>query len=140
MYNRSFPLAGKVDIALGSRRHALKRLLAGAGLAGGVGCSMSDSSQDRPRTDNAAPVQPLAIRSAGYRLVQNWDFGTNITNDKALKDAFFTRYIYDDGKLDTLNDEWQRYRDNDNHVFEDAALALVARAPAAVASGQIESA
>jgi len=32
--------------------------------------------------------------------------------------------------LDTLNDEWQRYRDHDNHVIRDGVLALVARVPA----------
>ena len=71
--------------------------------------------------------------------MQNWDFASTVTDDRQLREAFFTRFVYEGGKLDKLNDEWQRYRDHDNHVFEDGALALVARAPNEVASGKIES-
>jgi len=71
--------------------------------------------------------------------VQDWDFAAKVNDLTKLRDAFFTRFVYEGGKLDHLNDEWQRYRDNDNHVFEDRMLALVARAPTEVASGKIES-
>lgn len=92
------------------------------------------------RAEAAEPEIPLAIRGKAYRLVQDWDFENNITDLTKLRSHFFTRYVYNGGKLDALNDEWQRYRDNDNHVFEDGALALVARAPTGVvANGQIES-
>lgn len=86
------------------------------------------------------PKLPEALRGQGYRLVKDWDFGRTVTNEAQLKSEFFTRYIYDNGKLDKLKDEWQRYRDNRNHVFENGLLALVARAPAGVlAPDKIES-
>lgn len=116
-----------------ARRQLLQRLLAGAGWA--AGAPMAARAADTPPT----PTVPAAIRDQGYRLAQNWDFGRTVTDSAALRDAFFTRFVYDGGKLDRLNDEWQRYRDNDNHVFEDGMLALVARAPAGIASGKIES-
>ena len=55
--------------------------------------------------------------ASGYRLVKDWDFGTTIRDQDALRREFHTRYIYGNGTLDHLNDEWSRYRDNDNHVF-----------------------
>ena len=127
-------LLGQVAAA---RRQLLQRLLAGAGWAAGSACTTAAT----PRAGEApsAPPVPAAIRDQGYRLAQNWDFTATVTDDRQLRDAFFTRFIYEGGKLDKLNDEWQRYRDNDNHVFEDGALALVARAPNGVASGKIES-
>lgn len=126
-----------------SRRRLLQRLVAGAGLAA---LGADASAQAGPRApsqalrDSSASVElPRPIQAGGYRLVQNWDFGSTVTNDEKLRDAFFTRYIYDQGRLDTLNDEWQRYRDHGNHVFEGGTLSLVARAPTDVASGLIES-
>ncbi|KQP43207.1 hypothetical protein ASF44_06465 [Pseudorhodoferax sp. Leaf274] len=82
---------------------------------------------------------PAPIAGTGYQLVKNWDFTSNVTDIATLRKEFFTRYIYNNGQQDALNDEWQRYRDNGNHAFEDDALALVARAPAGVARGKIES-
>src|SRR5215471_4730119 len=40
---------------------------------------------------------------------------------------WWTRFIYDDGKLDFLNDEQQRYRENKNHVMTGQSLILTAR-------------
>jgi len=118
-----------------ARRQLLQRLLAAAGWAAG------SASAATPRAGEAlaTPPVPAAIRDQGYRLAQNWDFASTVTDDRQLREAFFTRFVYEGGKLDKLNDEWQRYRDHDNHVFEDGALALVARAPTEVASGKIES-
>jgi beta-glucanase (GH16 family) len=48
--------------------------------------------------------------------------GTSLNMDK-----WFTRYIYDGGTRDHLNDEQQRYRDNNNHVIANGILSLVAR-------------
>src|SRR5688572_14726984 len=42
---------------------------------------------------------------------------------------WFTRYIYDNGKMDHFNDEKQRYRDKGNHVLADGILSLVAQPP-----------
>jgi beta-glucanase (GH16 family) len=75
----------------------------------------------------------------GYKLVQNWDFGVNIRDQAELRQQFYTRYIYDNGRLDHLNDEWSRYRDNDNHVFLDGNLALVARVKEVAKPGEVES-
>ncbi len=79
----------------------------------------------RSRVRDLLPPEP--IRGKGYKLVQNWDFGVNIRDETELRQQFHTRYIYDNGRLDHLNDEWPRYRDNANHVFLDGNLALVAR-------------
>ncbi|MDB5815506.1 MAG: hypothetical protein JWN23_2623 [Rhodocyclales bacterium] len=60
---------------------------------------------------------------AGYGLAFNDEFnGTSLNTDK-----WFTRYIYDGGTKDRLNDEQQRYRDNNNHVIANGVLSLVAR-------------
>jgi beta-glucanase (GH16 family) len=83
--------------------------------------------------------QPAAIAGQGYRLVKDWSFGDSVRDLKQLREQFHTRFIYDGGKLDTLNDEWQRYRDNDNHEFSDGGVALVARVPRELKNGQIES-
>jgi beta-glucanase (GH16 family) len=84
-------------------------------------------------------IEPPAIAGRGYRLVKNWDFAATVTDDATLQQEFFTRYIYDNGRLDFLNDEWQRYRDRDNHRFEDGALSLVAHLRGGLAPGGIES-
>jgi beta-glucanase (GH16 family) len=103
------------------------------GLAAGAGAAALGSG-------TAVPLPPAAAEN-GYRLAKDWDFARGIRTQAALRAEFFTRYIYDQGRLDYLNDEWQRYRDNANHVFVDGALALVARLPegARLAPGSIES-
>jgi len=121
-----------LDEVSAARRQLLRHALAGAGWLG-AGASFAAAPA------SGVPAVPAPIRDKGYRLVQDWDFAATVTDQAALREAFFTRFIYEGGRLDRLNDEWQRYRDNDNHVFEDGALALVARAPAEVASGKIES-
>jgi beta-glucanase (GH16 family) len=45
------------------------------------------------------------------------------------KTKWFTRYIYNNGKMDHFNDERQRFRENGNHVFKDGILNLVAMKP-----------
>lgn len=127
-----------LDPARHSRRHLLQCLLAGS-TALSLGRCMPAAARKLGPVADAAVQSPLAVRDQDYRLVHNWDFAATITDEASLRDAFFTRYIYNGGKLDSLKDEWQRYRDNDNHIFEKGALALVARAPAGVARGKIES-
>ena len=123
-----------------SRRRLLQRLLAGAGSAAlGLGGAQGHASARAQGAAAAALKLPRAIRGRGYRLARNWDFGSTVATIGKLRDEFFTRFIYDEGRLDKLNDEWQRYRDHDNHVFEGGALSLVARAPTELASGHIES-
>ena len=68
---------------------------------------------------------------AGYVLAFNDEFnGTALNRDK-----WFTRFIYGGGTQDYLNDEQQRYRDNDNHRVADGVLSLVARKVANNANG-----
>lgn len=103
----------------------------------------------RPATKPAPPAKkkmakttvpvPAALRDRNYALVKNWDFGATVTTRARLSDEFFTRYIYNDGKLDFLNDEWQRYRDNDNHVLDGRTLKLTARIGEGLKPGGIES-
>ena len=59
----------------------------------------------------------------GYGLVFNDEFaGTELNRNK-----WFTRYIYGSETLDRLNDENQRYADNDNHRVSGGVLSLVAK-------------
>lgn len=115
-----------------SRRRVLQCLLASSGALA--------LTAARSTSMPSAPEMPAPIKNKGYRLIHDWDFGATVTNLAEMRESFFTRYIYNDGKQDKLNSEWQRYRDNGNHVFEDGALALVARAPTgAMSEGAIES-
>ena len=83
---------------------------------------------------------PLVQAGLDYVPVKNWDFGHNIRDGNELREEFWTRYGGALGTLDYLNDEWQRYRDNDNHCFNADSLSLVARAPTdTLAVGKIES-
>jgi hypothetical protein len=54
---------------------------------------------------------------------------------KLDQSKWFTRYIYTGpdgpGTLDYLNDEWQRFRETGNHVFDAGGLCLAALPPAA---------
>ena len=60
---------------------------------------------------------------AGYRLVFNDEFSGNALD----RHKWFTRYIYSSEGLDHLNDENQRYRDNDNQRVANGVLYLVAK-------------
>ena len=120
------------------RRRALRRFVGFGGAALGLPVSVR-AAPAPPALAAGGIAAPAPVRGQGYRLVQNWDFANEIRDAEQLRSQFFTRYVYEGGTLDTLNDEWQRYRDHDNHVFEDGALALVARAPQGLARGRIES-
>ncbi len=85
------------------------------------------------------PVVPPPIAGSSYRLVKDWSFKTNITNVTQMREEFYTRYVNYSGTLDHFNDEWQRYRDNNNHEFTPNGLALIARLPGEMKPGQIES-
>ncbi len=59
---------------------------------------------------------------AGYSLAFNDEFnGTALNTSK-----WFTRYIYANGTLDHLNDEQQRYTDNNTHTTANGLLNLTA--------------
>ena len=88
-----------------------------AGLAGGVVLTAGA---------RAAATEPPPLAGRGLQLVKNWDFRDTVTDAAALRGEFFTRYIYEAGRLDHLNDEWQRYRDEGHHRFGPQGLSLVA--------------
>jgi beta-glucanase (GH16 family) len=56
-------------------------------------------------------------------------FEDNFDGSSLDSAKWFTRYIYDNGKMDHFNDEKQRYRDKGNHVLADGILSLVAQPP-----------
>src|SRR5689334_15307070 len=97
-----------------SRRYALKHIAGSIAWLGASGCSSLVAS-----ASGAPPKIPPAVRSRNLQLLHNWDFRERIRTLQQLHAEFFTRYIYNNGRLDKLNDEWQRYRDNDNHLFEE---------------------
>jgi hypothetical protein len=94
-----------------------------------------------PPAGPQAPVPVGFAPNSGYRLVKDWNFTSAVRDQQALRREFHTRYIYADGSLDHLNDEWTRYRDRENHVFTPRGLGLVARVPAGAvaAPGAVES-
>jgi beta-glucanase (GH16 family) len=129
-----------------SRASATPRRLALVTVAGAVIALMAAFAMAAPARVQAEPNvtlpsgTPLGLTAdAGYRLVKNWDFVTKLRDEAALRAEFQTRYIYENGALDHLNDEWSRYRDEQNHVFTPAGLALVARSKGALAPGAISS-
>ncbi|MGA2449930.1 MAG: glycoside hydrolase family 16 protein [Polyangiaceae bacterium] len=112
-------------------------------LIGFAGVALPQVFCKRPRDETQAASAPLAPvvppGERGYRLVRNWDFATEIRDIPTLSKEFYTRYIYNDGTLDHLADEWSRYRDNNNHVFTAEGLSLIARATGPLAPGAVES-
>ncbi len=81
---------------------------------------------------SGAPVPPAPIGAgpgnspwvpAGYDMVFDDEFdGSALDTSK-----WWTRYVYSDGTLDTLNDEKQQYRENGNHVMTGSTVKLTAR-------------
>lgn len=71
----------------------------------------------------AVPSQVGSYVPAGYALAFNDEFSGSSLN----RSKWFTRYIQAGGTLDRLNDEQQRYRDNDNHRVTGGVLSLTAR-------------
>ncbi|MDA3797768.1 MAG: family 16 glycosylhydrolase [Kiritimatiellae bacterium] len=76
---------------------------------------------------NILPTQLLADTNSkfvpeGYVKV----FGDEFNGNKLDISKWWTRYIYEDGKLASLNDEMQLYRENGNHFMTNNSLALVA--------------
>jgi beta-glucanase (GH16 family) len=64
-----------------------------------------------------------AAQASGWKLV----FEDNFSGQALDRNKWATRYIYSNERLDTLNDELERYRDNNNHVMNNGQLELVAR-------------
>src|SRR5271165_6439397 len=108
-----------------------RRVLAGLVLSAARSASPEGIAEDRNPT--ATDVK------AKYHLVRDWSFGRTIKTLDGLHREFYTRFSYEQNTLDHFNDEWQRYRDNDNHVFTDTGLDLVARIADGTHAGGIES-
>lgn len=81
--------------------------------------------QERAPLSRTEPVTSWAgsFVPPGYALVFNDEF-SGTTLDRA---KWFTRYIYSSETLDRLNDENQRYADNDNHKLAGGVLYLTAK-------------
>ena len=75
-------------------------------------------AQTEPITFSAGSYVP-----AGYTLAFNDEF----TGGSLKRSKWFTRYIYGGETQDHLNDEKQRYRDNNNHMVTSGVLKLTAR-------------
>ncbi|HKX44802.1 MAG TPA: glycoside hydrolase family 16 protein [Burkholderiaceae bacterium] len=93
----------------------------------------SVSLKMRSAVDQTEPIASTegSYVPAGYVLAFNDEFnGTALNRDK-----WFTRLVYGGGTQDHLNNEQQRYRDNDNHRVANGVLSLVARKVANNANG-----
>lgn len=103
--------------------------------------SAAPSNAALDKAAGAPPPVPPAIAGQGYKLVKNWDFGVTVKTLADLHSEFYTRFVYEGGRLDHLagNGEWQRYRDNNNHRIEGNTLDLVARLRGGMHDGTIES-
>ncbi len=71
-----------------------------------------------PKPDADGPYVP-----PGYVKV----FADEMDSSSLDIGKWWTRYIYDNGKLATLNDERQKYAENDNHIMTGSTLELTAR-------------
>jgi beta-glucanase (GH16 family) len=99
---------------------------------------MDDALAAAPKTDDVPLPPPIA--GTNYHLVKNWDFSKNVLGLDALHKDFYTRYAGSNGTCDHLGNEWERYRDNDNHEISGGALHLIARVPSGVLQiGMVES-
>lgn len=73
-----------------------------------------------PRTRALASPPPDMVLTPDWRPMLIEDFTTSNLDMR----RWWTRYVYNDGTLDYLNDEWQRYRESGNHVMENNMLRL----------------
>jgi beta-glucanase (GH16 family) len=80
------------------------------------------------------PAMLIACLSVGIAKPATADGWTLVFEDRFNQasldtNAWFTRYIYNNGTLDHFNDERERYRENGNHVLADGILNLIAKEP-----------
>jgi beta-glucanase (GH16 family) len=75
-----------------------------------------------PQTEAIASTANSFV-PAGYSLAFNDEFNGSELN----RNKWHTRFIYGSATSDYLNDEKQRYKDNNNHVVAGGVLNLVAR-------------
>ena len=78
------------------------------------------------------------FQGKGYALgSQTGTSGRTLETQAQLGEQFYTRYIYNNGTLDTLNEEWKRYRTSTIKFWDGHVLKLTARAPGGLRSGGI---
>lgn len=74
-------------------------------------------------TSFALALPASVAQASGWKLV----FEDNFDGPSLDRNKWATRFIFSGETLDRLNDELQRYRDNNNHIIHDGQLELVAR-------------
>src|SRR5215470_4096830 len=80
-----------------------------------------DADYPKPQMAAARGTRPPnVVLTPDWRVVLNENFDQSNVNMQ----KFWTRYVYDDGMLDYLNDEWQRYRESGNHVLDGSLCKL----------------
>lgn len=83
-----------------------------------------------PQTSTIFPSSGCPTKN-GYTCVFFDEFNGTTLNRVTTSNPngkWFTRYIYDNGNLDRLNNELQRYRENDQtHLVSNGTLKLIAR-------------
>ncbi|OGV37144.1 MAG: hypothetical protein A2X48_04855 [Lentisphaerae bacterium GWF2_49_21] len=80
-------------------------------------------SGEEPATATTSVIKDSPYVPAGYKKV----FGDEFDGASLSLTNWWTRYIYNNGMLDTLNDEKQLFRENNNHVMTGTTLQLTAR-------------
>ena len=70
-------------------------------------------------------VASKSAGAGGWTLV----FQDSFTATKLNTSAWYTRFIYNNGTMDHLNNEKQRYRESGNHLMLGGVLNLVAKGP-----------
>ena len=94
----------------------------GSGGAGTGGSSTGSAATGSGGSGGGAPSDSPWV-PAGYQLVFSDEF-----NEVELDTTkWWTRYVYDSGMLDHLNDEQQLYREKGNHVMTGSSIKLTAR-------------
>jgi beta-glucanase (GH16 family) len=95
---------------------------------------METNAAKRPRPTKLARAA-MILATIGTALAwypgaaeANWKivFEDNFDGHALDRSTWFTRYIYNNGKQDHLNDEQQRFRDGGHHVQSDGTLKLIA--------------
>lgn len=117
--DRTAPSEPLAPARLRRRRIAPKVLGALAMLAGMTAAASGQSATPagRPAEATDSPYVP-----EGYVKV----FSDEFDGDSLDTSKWWTRFIYENGMLATLNDERQLYAENNNHILSDGILKLTA--------------
>jgi beta-glucanase (GH16 family) len=93
--------------------------------AGGGGGGGAGASGDGGSTTDAGGPQDSPWVPSGYDRV----FADEFDAPSLDTSKWWTRYVYNGGTLDFLNDEVERYREQNNHVMTGSTMKLTAYAP-----------